>query len=578
MLLRKVLATVAAVPVIAGFYWPMLVRNRTARRAALGVPALLVAVIVAFQFIAAPQPTKAHLTAPIDPRQVAAQVAPVQAGFTTKQAARVDFNLPMDRASVEAALSVDPPVPVTVSWDDRSTSVSVAPKTAWAAGTYYTITVRAGARAATGQALTDPVRTVFVTMAAATATISATSKHGSRVLAGTSFRIAFTRGVDVASLRSAFSISPNVAGTIASDTPNDVSTKFTFTPDKPLVANRVYTLTFDGPVVDSAGLTIAKAPRLVVRVEAGSRPSVVRFRPLDGAQGIDAAAAVSVRFTAKMDRTSTQAAFRLSGVTTSTGKFSWVENDTVLVFEPARPLAAGRTYVAVIGPGAKSADGQPIAFASGAKDARATFKVATPKAASKAAKPATAAGTAPAGDTSPAPDPTPQPTPRATEPPASTASGGGKWAATEEYALRLLNCTRTGGWVQSDGTCDGYGSGKYSKYVAPLSLNPGISKSVARPYAKYQADRGICTHFADGNPGDRLARAGYSSYHWAENIGCQSGSPNTVAINSLTFFQGEKGYGGGHWVNLKNPEYTSVGIGVWVTNGYVLVVFDFYAP
>ncbi len=574
--MRKVLATVAAVPVIAGFYWPMLVRSRTARRAALAVPALLVVTIVAFQFVAAPQPTKAHLTPPIDPRQIAAQAVPVQAGVGTKQAARVNFNVPMDRASVQAALTVDPPVPVTVSWDDRSTSLSVAPQGAWAAGTYYTITVGAGAKAASGQALTDPVRAVFVTMSAPTATITALSKSGSRVLSGTSFRIAFSRSVDVASLRSAFSISPNVAGTITSDTPNDVSTKFTFTPDKALVANKVYILTFDGPVVDSAGLTVATAPRLVVRVEAGNRPSVVRFRPLDGAQGVDPAAAVSVRFTAKMNRSSTQAAFRLSGVTTSTGKFSWVEGDTVLVYEPAKPLDAGRTYVAVVGAGAKSADGQPIAFASGAKDARATFKVATPKPASHAAPSATTTTVTPATD--PTPKPTSEPRPISTQPPATTASGGGKWAATEEYALQLLNCTRTGGWVQSDGTCDGYGSGKYSSYVAPLTLNAGISSSVARPYAKYQADRGICSHFADGNPGDRLKRAGYSSYRWAENIGCQSGSPNRVAINSSTFFQSEKGYGGGHWVNLKNPEYTSVGIGVWVTNGYVLVVFDFYAP
>jgi hypothetical protein len=31
-------------------------------------------------------------------------------------------------------------------------------------------------------------------------------------------------------------------------------------------------------------------------------------------------------------------------------------------------------------------------------------------------------------------------------------------------------------------------------------------------------------------------------------------------------------------VNLKNPAYSTVGIGVWDENGYVLIVFDFYHP
>ncbi len=90
--------------------------------------------------------------------------------------------------------------------------------------------------------------------------------------------------------------------------------------------------------------------------------------------------------------------------------------------------------------------------------------------------------------------------------------------------------------------------------------------------------RDACSHFLDGTPGDRLARAGYTSYRWAENIGCQTGTPRQVAVNSLTFFQSEKSYGGGHWVNLKNPAYSTVGIGVWDDNGYVLIVFDFYHP
>ena len=47
---------------------------------------------------------------------------------------------------------------------------------------------------------------------------------------------------------------------------------------------------------------------------------------------------------------------------------------------------------------------------------------------------------------------------------------------------------------------------------------------------------------------------------------------------SHLYFQSEKPYGGGHWVNLRNPAYTTVGIGVWVVNGNVRVLTDFYDP
>jgi uncharacterized protein YkwD len=137
-----------------------------------------------------------------------------------------------------------------------------------------------------------------------------------------------------------------------------------------------------------------------------------------------------------------------------------------------------------------------------------------------------------------------------------------------------MNCTRTGGWVDSAGTCTSPGG----RNVAPLWIDAGISDKVTRPYAKYLADRGLCNHFYDGTPGDRLARAGYTSYKWAENIGCLSMSPKAAMVYVQQYFQNEKSYNGGHYVNLMNPLYDRVGLGVWVTNGFVLVVIDFYRP
>ena len=82
------------------------------------------------------------------------------------------------------------------------------------------------------------------------------------------------------------------------------------------------------------------------------------------------------------------------------------------------------------------------------------------------------------------------------------------------------------------------------------------------------------------DPGDRLRRAGYTSYRWAENLGCRSGNPYSAVLASHRFFQSERSWSplGGHYVNLMNSSYDRAGIGVWVSGGRVRLVVDFYHP
>lgn len=154
------------------------------------------------------------------------------------------------------------------------------------------------------------------------------------------------------------------------------------------------------------------------------------------------------------------------------------------------------------------------------------------------------------------------------------------WLPEEQYDLQLVNCTRTGGWVLGDGSCRGYGSGRYSAYVRPLILSAGISNLVSRPYARLLAVRNQCSHFLDGDPGYRLRRAGYRAWTWGENIGCPSLRTTTKAaiLASHLFFQAERSTNGGHWRNLKNPQFTQIGIGVWKYGSRVRLVNDFYRP
>ena len=235
------------------------------------------------------------------------------------------------------------------------------------------------------------------------------------------------------------------------------------------------------------------------------------------------------------------------------GSVHFAEASTVVVFRPTAAMPAGAKIVMTVGATAASVRGVPLGVAATVS----VTTVAAPAPAAKAAPRTVTSAPATSGSSS-----------------GGGAVGGGSWGAVETYYLRLMNCTRTGGLVTSTGTCSSPGG----RNVAPLKLDSGISSKVSRPYAKRLAVNNQCNHFIGGNPGDRLRAAGYTSYIWAENLGCRSGNPSSAVLGSHLFFQSEKSYNGGHYVNLMNAKYDRAGIGVWVAGGRVRLVVDFYHP
>jgi hypothetical protein len=163
--------------------------------------------------------------------------------------------------------------------------------------------------------------------------------------------------------------------------------------------------------------------------------------------------------------------------------------------------------------------------------------------------------------------------------PASAAAPKRVWSA-EKYALSLLNCTRTGGWVTAEGTCDGRGSGTYSALRPALKRSKGLSRKVAWPWARALTAAEACAHALPGKRvlSKRLSYKGYRHGYFGENIGCGWGgsSPKQVVLSTHRAMQAEKSDNGGHWANMKNAGYKSVGIGVATRGGRTTVVYDFY--
>jgi uncharacterized protein YkwD len=550
--LRKLAAAILAAPVIAVLYVPVILRRSIAARIGLAIG---VGGLIGLGALAAIAPAQTIATArqdPIVPLESTAFSASIAANSSLRAPITLAFSAPMDPTSVAGSLQVVPDVPVKLSWDETMTHLTITPKTRWATATYHTISVLAGAMGASGRPMVVPARAAFLTRPATVATVAATASDPDAAGVDTAFRLTFDRSVDIDDAWHGLDISPAVEGTLERATAEDGASEFLFTPAAPLQAGTSYTVSLDA-IVDSDGAAVTS--RRALTIKTMSPPGVVRFRPLNGTKTVARAAAMSVRFSQAMEHATTRAAFQatIDGKAV-VGKFSFAEQNTVLVFKPSSLLPYSAKVTIGVAATARSVDGAALG-----KPVAAAFTVeAKPKVAAKVVSKPRSTGGSSGGSSGGG----------------GGTVGGGSWGAVETYYLRLMNCTRTGGWVTSGGSCSSPGG----RSVAALRLDSGISSKVSRPYAKLLATGNDCSHFMGGNPGNRLSRAGYTSYIWAENIGCRSGNPSSAVLGSHLFFQAEKSSNGGHYVNLMNAKYDRVGIGVWVSGGRVRLVVDFYHP
>jgi uncharacterized protein YkwD len=560
---RRALAAVLALPVLATIYLSLALHRGPTRLAlALGVGgmALVAAVGIPAGTIGVPTARQAPLAA-------SALGPAIATGRGLSAAMIVDFDAPMDAATVAPAVRIDPPTEVRLAWSDDATRLVVEPVGTWRAGTFYTVTVGTSASDRDGRPLASPLRAAFLTRAETSAHLAVTDRLRSGAALDTSIVLSFDRPVPIARVLRAFRITPAVPGQllVATDGPDDddstLAENFVWEPDRPFAAKTRYTVRLAGGLVDGEGAAVAVPAALAFKTTTA--PSVVRFRPRAGTEKIERAAVVSVRFTRSMERSSTRDAFvlKVDGKKVA-GSVRFAEHNTVLVFDPKDDFPYGATVVMQVADTAVAADGTQIDRSRTAKFT--VVEKPKPKPKAKAAKPAAAHSS----------KPKPKPT---TKPKTVTRPASGSWLGAEKYLLTLMNCTRGGGWVLSDGSCSSPGGSG----IAPLAYHGGISDKVSRPYAKKLAASGVCSHFYGGDPGDRMRAAGYTGYQWGENLGCRYfRDPRDAAVSLVRFFQSERSWSppGGHWVNMMSRKYTHAGIGLWVSGGNLRFVVNFYNP
>ena len=114
----------------------------------------------------------------------------------------------------------------------------------------------------------------------------------------------------------------------------------------------------------------------------------------------------------------------------------------------------------------------------------------------------------------------------------------------------LMNCTRTGGWVTSTGTCSSPGG----RNVAPLRLDQR-DQLEGQPAVR-QAARGRqrLQPLHRWQPGRPPAPRRLHELSLGREPRLPVGQRRGAVLGSHLFFQSEKSYNGGHYVNLMNAE------------------------
>jgi uncharacterized protein YfaS (alpha-2-macroglobulin family) len=162
----------------------------------------------------------------------------------------VAFSQPMDQATVQQALTINPPVPGTVSW--QGTSLTYTPSQPWPDGTLVSLAIGSAARTAAGQPLPTAIDWSFVTEPTFQALEVSPAPDARFVPFNAVVNVTFSHQPDAATLGPNLSISPPVAG--AWQVNGRIAT---FVPTRPLAASASYTVTLGTGVRDTSGRTLA---------------------------------------------------------------------------------------------------------------------------------------------------------------------------------------------------------------------------------------------------------------------------------------------------------------------------------
>lgn len=316
----------------------------------------------AFTPTPAASPTPLPPIAPrvIDYTPVRGDELPPDGGIT------IYFDNPMDKASVEAAFSLDPAVPGDFEWPDPAT-VAFRPAQPLERAARYTVTLAGTARSTAGLALLEPISFNADTVGFLEVTQVLPAPDTTAVEVGSVVTVMFNRPVvpltsldNQGGLPHPLTLDPAVPGT-----GEWINTSiYVFRPDQPLAGGQTYTGRVAGGLGDTTGGILPDDFTWQFTVQA---PEVVASIPFFNETDVPLTRPISVTFNQPMDQASVQQYFHLQGPDGADlpGSFRWSPDSLEVGFYPAANLPLDTNLQVTIDAAAASAGGGatlPAAF------------------------------------------------------------------------------------------------------------------------------------------------------------------------------------------------------------------------
>jgi hypothetical protein len=268
------------------------------------------------------------------------------------------FNQAMDRASVEAALSGEPPLSGRLAWAD-DTTLTYTPDQPYLPETEMTITIGETAQAQNGMALQAPVSISYNISGYLQVSQSLPENNSSEVATTSAVVASFNQpvtalGADPAALPAGFNLEPSALG--RGEWVN--TSTYIFYPEPGLAGGTKYTAQINPELRSTDGSPIEDAYSWSFST---ADPRLVTLEPVDGTSDTRLDTSVKLTFNMSMDTASVEENFSLVDVNGNPieGEFTWKDEFTTLVFTPTALLGRDSYYTVTLEPAAAAAGGTP---------------------------------------------------------------------------------------------------------------------------------------------------------------------------------------------------------------------------
>ncbi|MFZ6027243.1 MAG: MG2 domain-containing protein [Chloroflexota bacterium] len=252
------------------------------------------------------------------------------------------FDHPMNSQSVTAALSVQPALPLSLTWQG-DTHLAVTVMRPLAPGQQLAFTLAGSATDAAGV----PIVTAYHWYVSAPAFTVKLDEALSAGPSGPQMVLRFSHAMDADRVADAIRFSPPLSATLRWPKSNELQVL----PADPAAAWFSYQISFEGQLLDGQAHPLPQ-PESIRYL-----PPAPIFPPADEAIALsDPTLPLDINFLVPVDRASAEAGFRIDPPIA--GALRWF--DETLSFQPEKALLAGQTYTVTLGTAIKSADGRPI--------------------------------------------------------------------------------------------------------------------------------------------------------------------------------------------------------------------------